>query len=42
MIKSMLSENPEERPEASALWLDLKKLLDDLLSKNEDLSVKMI
>lgn len=40
MIKSMLSENPEGRPEASAVKQDLEKFCDNLLPKTEDLSSK--
>lgn len=42
MIKSMLTENPEERPEASAVKRDLEKFYDRLLPKIEDLSLKTI
>lgn len=42
IIKSMLRENPEDRPEASAVKQDLKKLCDNLLPKTEDLSVKTV
>lgn len=42
MIKSMLSEKPEGRPEASAVKQDLEKLCDNLLPKTEDLSLKTV